>query len=412
MATPRLSDKQERSIAHATARINIWSGAVRSGKTVASLLRWLTYVASAPRGGALVVSGKTFDTVARNVFGPLQDHALFGPFARHVHYTRGAPTATILGRTVEVITANDARAEGRLRGLTAAGAYVDELTLIPEDFFNQLLARLSVPGAKVFCTTNPDGPAHWVRRKFLLRAGELDLRHWHFTLDDNPNLDPAYVEALKAEYVGLWYRRFILGEWCLAEGAVYDMWDEDTHVVDTLPPITRWISCGVDYGTTNPFAALVLGLGADGRLYLAREWRHDSKLARRSLTDAEYSQRLRDWLDQGERPQYIVVDPSAASFRVQLHHDGLPSMLGDNDVLAGIRTVASLLATDRLRVHRSCRGFIEEITGYSWDDTAAEKGEDRPVKVDDHSLDAARYAIHSTRAAWRYELAPPQQAAA
>lgn len=412
MATPRLSDKQERSIAHATARINIWSGAVRSGKTVASLLRWLMYVASAPRGGALVVSGKTFDTVARNVFGPLQDPGIFGPFARHVHYTRGASTATILGRTVEVITANDARAEGRLRGLTAAGAYVDELTLIPEDFFNQLLARLSVPRAKVFCTTNPDGPAHWVRKKFLLRAGELDLRHWHFTLDDNPALDPAYVEALKAEYVGLWYRRFILGEWCLAEGAVYDMWDEDTHVVDTLPPITRWISCGIDYGTTNPFAALVLGLGADGRLYLAREWRYDSKLARRSLTDAEYSQRFRDWLDRGERPQYIVVDPSAASFRVQLHRDGLPSMLGDNDVLAGIRTVASLLATDRLRVHRSCRGFIEEITGYSWDDTAAEKGEDAPIKLNDHSLDAARYAIHSTRAAWQYELAPPQQEAA
>ena len=153
---PRLSDLQERSIAHSTARINIWSGAVRSGKTISSLLRWLTYVATAPRGGALLVTGKTFDTVSRNVFGPLQDPAIFGDVAQHVKYTRGASTATILGRQVEVITANDAKAEGRLRGLTAAGAYVDELTLIPEDFFTQLLARLSVPGAKVFCTTNPD----------------------------------------------------------------------------------------------------------------------------------------------------------------------------------------------------------------------------------------------------------------
>jgi len=409
---PRLSELQERSIAHSTARINVWCGAVRSGKTISSLLRWLTYVATAPRGGALVVAGKTLDTVARNVFGPLQDPILFGPAARHVHYTRGASTATILGRTVEVITANDARAEGRLRGLTAAGAYVDELTLVPEAFFTQLLARLSVPGAKVFCTTNPDGPAHWVRRKFLLRAGELDLRWWHFTLDDNPALDPAYIAALRAEYTGLWYRRFILGEWCLAEGAVYDAWDETVHVVDDLPPIDRWLALGIDYGTTNPFAAILLGLGVDGRLYLAREWRYDSKLARRALTDAEYSARLREWLArEGVRPEYVVVDPSAASFRAQLYHDGLSAMLGDNDVLAGIRTVASLLATGRLKVHRSCRGFIEEVAGYSWDDQAAQRGVDQPVKADDHSLDAARYAIHSTRAVWQYLLAPPEPVA-
>lgn len=412
MATPRLSDLQERSIAHSTARINIWSGAVRSGKTISSLLRWLEYVGRAPRGGALVVSGKTFDTVARNVFGPLMDPAVTGPAAKHVKYTRGAGTATILGRQVEVITANDAKAEGRLRGLTAAGAYVDELTLIPEEFFTQLLARLSVPGAKVFCTTNPDGPAHWVRKKFILRQGELDLGHWHFRLDDNPALDPAYVTALKSEYVGLWYRRFIEGAWVLAEGAVYDMWDETMHVVDVLPQIVQWIACGVDYGTTNPFAALLLGLGVDGRLYLTREWRYDSKLQRRSLTDVEYSERLRAWLGQGEHPQYVIVDPSAASFRAQLHDHGLASRLGDNEVIPGIRTMGSLLATDRLKVHRSCKGLIEEIPGYSWDDEKAEKGEDVPIKVADHSCDAARYAVHTTRNVWQYQLREPTLLAA
>lgn len=411
MATPRLSDLQERSIAHSTARINIWSGAVRSGKTIASLLRWLEYVGHAPRGGALVVSGKTLDTVARNVLGPLMDPAITGPAAKHVHYTRGASTATILGRHVEVITANDARAEGRLRGLTAAGAYVDELTLIPEEFFAQLLARLSVPGAKLFSTTNPDGPAHWVRKKFLLRQGELNLRHWHFTLDDNPALDPEYVASLKAEYVGLWYRRFVKGEWCLAEGAVFDMWDENLHVVDLLPQIVHWIATGVDYGTTNPFAALMLGLGADGRLYFTREWRYDSKLARRSLTDIEYADRLVTWMDAGghPRPSYVVVDPSAASFRAQLHQPpfGIASTLGDNEVLPGIMTMSSLLATDRLKIHRSCKGFIEEAPGYSWDEDAAEKGLDEPIKVDDHSLDGGRYAVHTTRSVWLYQLRKP-----
>lgn len=409
-----LSPAQERSIAHSRARINVWDGSVRSGKTIASLLRWLMYVASAPTGGALVVSGKTFDTVARNVFAPLQDPALFGPAAKQVHYTRGASTAKILGRTIEIITANDATAEGRLRGLTCAGAYIDEATLIPESFWAQMLARLSVKGAKLFATTNPDGPQHWLRQNFLLRVGDLDLRHFRFTLDDNPALDPAYVRSLKSEYVGLWYRRFILGEWCLAEGAVYEMFDPDRHVVDVLPEIRRWIAMGVDYGTTNPLAALLLGLGVDGRLYVGHEWWWDSKRQHRQLTDVEYSERLRAWLAgiripgtdvTGIRPQFAVIDPSAASFIQQLHRDGLSPMPAFNEVVDGIRTVSSLLAQDRLFIHRSCRFLLDELPSYSWDPDRAEKGEDAPVKADDHACDALRYGVHTTQAVWRPQLA-------
>ncbi|MEC3977888.1 PBSX family phage terminase large subunit [Amycolatopsis sp. H20-H5] len=416
VAELRLSTVQERSIAQATARINVWDGSVRSGKTISSLLRWLMFVANAPRGGALVVIGKTYDTVSRNVFGPLTDPAITGAkVAKLIRYTRGAPTATILGRTIEVITANDARAEGRLRGLTAAGAYVDEATLIPENFWDQLLARLSVPGAQLFATTNPDNPGHWLRKKFILRAGELDLRYWHFTIEDNHALGPAYVRNLKKEYVGLWYRRFILGHWVQAEGAVYDMWDPEKHVVDQLPRIVRWIGLGIDYGTVNPFAGLLLGLGDDRRLYLTSEYRYDSKVSRRSKTDAEYSAALTSWLDgidnpnepdvKGVYPEWTVVDPSAASFVQQLHRDGrVTPALANNAVLDGIRTVSSLLAADQLRVHRSCEGWTDEIGGYSWDDAAAAKGEDKVIKVDDHSLDAGRYVLHTTRAAWRNEL--------
>lgn len=412
-AAPALSPKQQRSIAHSIARLNIWCGSVRSGKTIASLLRWLSYVATAPPGGALVVAGKTLDSVARNVFGPLQDPTITGPAARMIHYTRGAGTAKILGRHIEVITANDIRAEEKLRGLTCAGAYVDEITVLPETFWTQLLARLSVPGAKLFGTTNPDGPQHWLRQKYLLRAGELNLRSWHFTLDDNPGLDPQYVRDLKAEYVGLWHRRMILGEWCLAEGAVFDMFDPGRHVVDTLPPIVRWIAAGIDYGTRNPFHAVLLGLGSDERLYVTSEWRHDSATARRQLTDVEYSQRVREWLATapiptttltGVEPEYLVVDPSAASFRIQLYRDGVTARLGDNNVVDGIRTLSSLFALDRLRIHASCRGLLDELPGYSWDDRAAERGEDAPIKVADHGIDATRYAVHTTRTAWRNAL--------
>jgi hypothetical protein len=211
----------------------------------------------------------------------------------------------------------------------------------------------------------------------------------------------------------LWYRRFILGEWCIAEGAVYDMWDPGHHVVDIIPEIATWIELGVDYGTSNPFAALMLGLGEDGRLYLSHEWRYESKLARRQLTDIEYSKRLRDWMGnlqlpgsraKGTRPRFVTVDPSAASFITQLHRDGLNPYPADNSVLDGIRMLSSLLASGHLKVHRSCKGWLDEIGGYSWDPTKAEQGEDVPVKANDHSLDAGRYAVKTTEALWRHRL--------
>jgi PBSX family phage terminase large subunit len=421
LVTSALAPKQIRSIVEAQARINLWEGAVRSGKTISSLLRWLMFVAEAPTGGELVMVGRTRDSISRNAFGPLTNPDIFGVLASQVQYTNGAATATILGRTVHVLGANDAKAEPKVRGMTGAGAYVDEATTLPKAFFDQLNARCSVAGAKLFVTTNPDNPAHWLRKHYMLRPGETGLRSWHFVLDDNPHLDPQYVATLKSTHVGLWYLRFVLGRWVQAEGAVYDMFDERHHVVDILPNIVRWIALGIDYGTTNPFAALMLGLGADGRLYLTHEYRYDSKTAHRSLTDHEYSKRLRQWMDdapiphtmaRGIRPEYVVVDPSAKSFRVQLHADGMTSRLGDNEVLPGIRTMASLLATRQLLVHRSCVGLLEEIPGYVWDDKKSELGEDAVIKANDHSLDGARYALHTTRSIWRDQLAEPYLEAA
>lgn len=414
--TRHLSRKQIISIVEAQEPINVWEGSIRSGKTVASLLRWLMFVAKPPRTGELFIVGKTRETVARNLFGPLQDPSLFGPLCKLIKYNSGAPTASILGRTVHVLGANDAKSEPKVRGATVAGAYADEITTLPEPFFNRLVDRCSVPGAKLFGTTNPDNPAHWLRKEWLLRPRETGTRSWHFTMDDNPHLDAAYVARMKRTYTGLWYRRFILGHWVQAEGAIYDMWDEERHVVDILPRIVRWIGQGIDYGTTNPFAALMLGLGEDGRLYFTNEWRYSSKSARRSLTDMEYSRRLRDWNasivrpheggQPGVRPEWTVVDPSAASFITQLFRDGLTPVGGDNSVIDGIRLLASLLASGALKVHRSCSGWREEAPGYVWDAKwAAEHGEDRPIKADDHSLDGGRYVVKTTENMWRPHLA-------
>lgn len=417
-----LSPLQLRSIAEATARINLWHGSVRSGKTISSLIAFLMAVADPPRGGLICILGRTKDTIYRNVIVPLQDEAVFGPLAKLTVYTRGANHCIILGRTVEIIGANDAQSETKVRGGTWALVYVDEASVIPAATFRQALARLSVPGARMYATTNPEGPYHWLRQEYLLRANSLNMRTWRpFTLDDNPGLPADYVRDLKREYTGVWYRRMILGEWAIAEGAVYDMWDHDRHVIPAakVPHIRRWLAAAVDYGTSNPFSALLLGLADDGGLYLVDEWRWDSAKERRQLTDGEYSRRYQAWLSKVPRPEELAgagvqalgvmperhyIDPSAASFKVQLHHDGVqPVSDAVNEVVDGIRIVSSQLASGRLLVSDRCRGWIDEIPGYVWDPKAQERGEDAPIKKNDHSLDAGRYATSSTEFLWMRE---------
>ncbi|MEV4320977.1 PBSX family phage terminase large subunit [Microbispora rosea] len=419
-----LVGKQRASFELATARLNIWDGSVRSSKTISSLVRWLKFVRTAPPGPLLMV-GKTERTLKRNIIDPLVE-MLGKQRCRHV---AGAGELHLLGRKVYIAGAYNEGSADKIRGLSLVGAYVDEASTMPESFWVMLLTRLSVPGAQLFATTNPDGPQHWLLKNYLQRArlhldgdgqlhrhdgdDRLNLHRFSFRLADNPNLTAEYVAAVSAEQTGLWYRRLILGEWCLAEGVIYEAWNPARHVVDELPGITRWIVMSMDYGTTNPFHALMIGLGVDRRLYVAHEFRWDSKKQRGSLTDAEYSARLRAWAEGlNIRPEYTVIDPSAASFRVQLHRDGWSSVLADNDVVDGIRDVASLFATGRLLVSSACPELIAEIPAYAWDPAAAEKGEDKPIKVADHGVDALRYGIRTTRAIWHGQLAEPELTAA
>lgn len=422
-----LVGKQRQSVQLATARGNLWEGAVRSSKTISSILKWLEYVRNGPQGRLLMV-GKTERTLKENILGPITD--MIGP--SRCRYRAGAGEVDILGRTISVVGANDQRSMDKIKGRTLAGAYCDEITTYPESFWDMLLTRFSVPGAQWFGTTNPESKNHWLHKNYCVRAGlwldqsgkihrqhgpdTLNLNRFSFTLDDNPYLDAEYLEDLKRKYVGLFYKRYILGQWVLAEGAVFDMFNLDKHVVTALPKMTRWIACSVDYGTTNPFHAGLLALGEDKRLYVPADWRYESRKQRRQLTDTEYSQRMRGWLagvqhpgttTKGVKPEWTVVDPSAASFIRQLHLDGLTPTAADNSVLDGIRTVSSLFALDLLRIHSSCVALIDETAGYAWDDKAQEKGEDKPLKMNDHGPDMLRYGVETTEPMWRNQLAVP-----
>lgn len=418
MRVTPLVGKQRQSVELATARLNVWDGSVRSSKTISSLLKWLRFVRTAPPGPLLMV-GKTERTLKRNIIDPLVE--MLGE--KRCKFVAGRGELYLLGRLVYVAGAYNEGSEDKIRGLSLVGAYVDEASTMPESFWVMLLTRLSIPGAQLFATTNPDGPQHWLLTDYLDRArlhvdidgqvvnntgdDTLNLHRFSFKLADNPNLTPEYVADVSSEFTGLWYRRLILGEWCLAEGVVYESWSPERHVVDALPTMERWLALSMDYGTTNPFHALLIGYAA-GRLYVTHEWRWDSKKQRGSLTDAEYSEKLRAWLaGTGVQPEYVIVDPSAKSFREQLHRDHVTSTEGKNDVVDGIRAVSSLFAKGRLLVHARCKELIKEIPGYAWDPDASEKGEDKPLKVLDHGVDALRYGVYTTRPIWRSLLGLP-----
>jgi PBSX family phage terminase large subunit len=422
-----LVGKQQQSVEHADAHINLWDGSVRSSKTICSIIRWAKYVRTGPPGN-LVMVGKTERTLKRNIIDVMIE--IFAPQRCKPNWGDGE--LMFLGRRIYLAGANDEKAQDKIRGLTLAGAYVDEVSVVPESFWSMLLTRLSVEGAQVFGTTNPDSPNHWLLKNYLAKAklhigldgkltrfdadDRLDLHRFSFKLADNPNLPPSYVANLAKEFTGLWHLRFIEGRWVLAEGAIYDMFDPTPggpHVVTKLPRIERWW-VAVDYGTTNPFVALLFGLGEDDRIYVAREWRWDSSQQRQQLTDAEYSERLRVWLDSLNWPaghgrhsvERIVVDPSAASFIAQLFRDGWAGVRGaDNAVADGIRHVATLLTADRLKIHESCDGLIDEKVGYVWDPKAAEKGDEKPMKIRDHGPDAERYGIEDGYRFWRHWIA-------
>lgn len=235
-------------------RINLLEGSVRSGKTWISLVLWAFWVATMPRDGNYLMVAKTLTSLRRNCLDLLQD--LVG--AKNFTYSISKKEGRLFGRLIYLEGVNDARAESKIRGMTLQGAYCDELTLFTEDFFSMLLSRLSCIGAKLIATTNPDSPMHWLKSKYMDRADQLDMLCISFLIDDNTFLDPDYVASLKSEYQStVYYDRFILGLWVVAEGRVYPMFTDspDRFILrGTTAGMDGQFYVSIDYGTVNPTA--------------------------------------------------------------------------------------------------------------------------------------------------------------
>lgn len=434
----RLAGKQAESVrlAGLDHAIVIWEGAVRSSKTVCSIIAWLIYVRVGPKGPLLMV-GKTERTLRRNIIEPMID--MVG--AKRCKANWGEGELVLFGRRVYLVGANDERAQDKIRGMTLAGAYVDEVSLLPESFFAMLVTRLSVDGAKLFGSTNPDNPGHWLMRDYLRRARTwlrhdgaiiesaalddetptIDVVRMSFRLADNPTLPARFVANLEAQFVGLYRRRFIEGEWCVAEGSIFDMLDRAAggpHVVTRAPrpSSVQFHAVAIDYATASVFSAGLYAITLE-RIVCIGEWRWDARAKGTQRTDAQLAEGLRTWVSsQNVEPSFVVVDPAATSFIRQLHYDGWPSVtLADNAVNDGIRSVATLLAArrepsssggERSRLQflaARCTPGLDEMSNYVWDEKAAKAGEDKPVKRDDHFPDQLRYLVmdYRVRNVWR-----------
>lgn len=383
-----ISLKQALSITEAEKRFNIWVGAVRSGKTFASIFKFIDLLKNGPPGAVMII-GVNRDTIQRNVLLELYKQLEFPAPSSKTTETK------LYGRNVYFVGAHDESAVRRIQGSTLAFAYVDEATCIPQPFWRMLLSRLSVKGSQLLATCNPEGPAHWLKKEFIDRSDELDLIHWHFTLEDNPSLDPIYKENLKKEYTGMWYKRYILGEWAVAHGLIYDNYDELNEYSKEMETANYYIA-GIDYGTSNATAAVLCAISPNKwpQIRVEAEYYYDSAKKGRTKPDSELAQDIFEFVKY-KNMKAIYIDPSAASLKAEMRKYNMPILDAKNDVIEGIKTVAKFISHKNLVIHKGCTTLREVIQTYSWDPKAADQGEDKPLKKREHIADSLRYACYS-----------------
>jgi len=376
-------------------RINLLEGSVSSGKTWISLVLWAFWVRTMPdtQDSLYLMSARSLTTLKRNCLLPLQSLVGEDNFTFSINTKEGK----LFGRTILLEGANDSQAEAKIRGLTLQGAYVDEATKVPRDFWAMLLSRLRKAKAKLFATTNPDAPSHWLKKEYIDRKGKLNMLVMKFLMDDNTTLPSEYVQSIKNEYTGIFYDRFILGLWVLAEGLIYSRYREAIE----KPPEGKAEQYGlsIDYGTMNAFSAGLWGKYGD-TWYRIKEYYYSGRDTGEQKTDDEYADDL-DKFVKGYANEFnkirTIIDPSAASFIALLKRKGIYRVHpADNDVKNGIIEVGRAMHQNKIKVSPDCKNTIREFEGYVWDEKA---GEDKPVKVNDHAMDDIRYFVKTMKIA-------------
>lgn len=386
-----ISEKQLKILAFPYTKYEaiICDGAIRSGKSSIMMWAFVKWGMMNFDGQRFAICGKSVDSCIKNVIQPFLAMSL----ARETYRLRWRRIDKVLevqnGNTTnlfEVFGGKDESSFALIQGRTLAGVLLDEVALQPRSFVEQALARCSVSGSRFWFNCNPGPPSHWFYQEWIKQTERHKALHLHFLLEDNPALDPEIVERYKNTYAGVFYRRYILGEWCVADGLVYPMFDKAKHVA------TEQHSGGVyyisiDYGTLNP-TAMGLWQLRNGKAVMLKEYYYDGRKQKRQKTDEEYADDLEAFAE-GYQIERVIVDPSAASFRETLRRRGkFAVMNANNAVLDGIRYTAGLLSDGRILFDASCENTFDEFGSYCWDE---KKQTDAVVKESDHAMDMIRY---------------------
>jgi PBSX family phage terminase large subunit len=394
-----ISEKQQKILAFPYTSYDslICDGAVRSGKTSimsVSFVEWAMRCFNKTKFG---ICGKTVDSAIKNIIVPLISMTWIQQ-RYSVKWRRAEKILELQCGEVlnffEVFGGKDESSYTLIQGRTLGGIFLDEVALMPESFVNQALARCSVNGARFWFNCNPSTPQHWFNVNWIKQAKEKNACYLHFNLEDNPSLSEKTLQMYKTMYSGIFYKRYILGEWVSADGLIYTMFNADKHVREIDPGECEgeyYVSC--DFGIQNATVFLLWRKLKGSNVWACiDECYYSGRETKVEKTVSGLVEMLKDML-KDVKPKKIIVDPSAVALITELRKNGYRIQRANNDVLNGISIVSNLLEHDRLIFSPKCENTIREFGLYSWDTKAADRGEDVPVKVSDHAMDSLRYFV-------------------
>lgn len=378
----------------------VCDGSVRAGKTVVMSLSYVLWSMTLFQGQQFILTGKTIGSLRRNVVRPLLQMLRSEGFLIKDRRSENYLEISKNGVTnyYFLFGGKDESSQDLVQGLTAAGAFFDEVVLMPESFVNQATARCSVDGAKLWFNGNPEGPFHWFKMEWIDKLTHHNAIRIHFMMKDNPSLTDEVIQRYERSYTGVFYSRYILGQWVAADGLVYSNFDKDIMVADLPDDATFSQSyVAVDYGTMNPTVFKLWRKHKD-TWYNTDEYYHSGRETAKQKTDAEYAADLEEFYvtnNMDKKTDKVILDPSAKSFRTQLKKLGFLIIQAKNDVLDGIRDQMTAMNEGLVKWTSKAVHTFKELNSYIWDKKASDKGEDKVVKEHDHCCDADRYFIHT-----------------
>lgn len=395
------SKKQNEYILRANSRWNMKVGAVRSGKSYVDVAHMIPerLRAVADKEGLNVILGVSKETIERNVLQPMREiytDALIGTINnRNIAYVCGVPVYCLGAEKVSQVA--------KIQGASVKYCYGDEIAKWSKEVFVMLQSRLDKPYSKFDGACNPEYPGHWL--KAFIDRDDIDSYVQKYTIFDNPFIDKDFVRSLCKEYYGtVYYDRYILGLWALAEGLIFPMYEE--AIIDTLPETDPEDWCvSIDYGTMNAFAAILWARYGDVWIGMY-EYYYSGRTEGKQKTDEDYINDLVDFCRPVNEWEYrqqvkgrlfgsydldVIIDPSAASFIEAASRVSMFNVIhAQNDVLDGIRLTASAMRNGRIKISSRMQNWRDEAQGYVWDERAIE---DTPVKINDHLMDSTRYFV-------------------